>query len=321
MKETLRIVGKNILNFVIGMIIGIAVLMLFLYFRLGKLGFQKTYEEYYLHRMKLPSSSKIRYAFTGDIHGLKRDSMIFVTQAKSVYFYRKSTNPLRDNSQVIIFDESFPSFWEILLPQLGGLKEPSFRFLPVPKESHENKGREMQPLEAYDQEITDLDGNNTKEVVIFWINYRGASFLSKHVMIIYWDGKYKIAGMPPISKDVRLKIDRFTYEIKIANYYDKKVHNFATFSTDDLLYFKDIDKDGNTELIRGLMVWGEGEAHVDPHQYLFEVFKWENNDWEQIYWKNTNAPYILSPKIDVWKEDIKSFIEEYISKNLWTYED
>jgi hypothetical protein len=321
----LKAMGRSLLNnavsFVSGGVFGLAVIVLFLYFKFGSMGLQRTYEEYYLRAMELPPNSRIAYTFTGDMHGLKRDSMVVVTRTKNDDLYDETANPLADSSRVIIFDESFPSLWDVLVPQLGGLKQPSFEYVPRLRSSPAYEGivRQSQPLECYDEEVVDLDGNNAKEVIVYWIDFRGASAFLKHVVLIYWDGKYNVAGLPEISQEVLEKTGRDAHQVEVLNSYDKTILRFPGFTTDDLVYFKDVDGDGNVELIRGLMIWGEGESHADPHSILFEAFRWKNNSWREMYWENQAAPYVIFPKDGPYRS-IKSFIDEKSREGFEAYE-
>lgn len=322
--KILNSVGKNLIGFIVGVVLTSAILVLFLYVKLGKIDLQKTYEDYYISRMNLPRNAQIAKTFTGDIHGIKQDSSVFLTRGKSAFFYgeKQKADPIQDNSRIIIFDESFPRFWEILSNQMVSPKTPTFRFLPIAENSkryvEEAPFSEpgMSPLEAYDLEVVDLDNNNIKEIVSFWIDIPGGSFALLHPVIIYWDGRYRVTGMPPIPKEEVVKTG---YEnVEVRNYFDGKVYKFPTLTNDDLLFFKDINDDGYVELVRGLIIWGENETHIDPHQYLFEVFTWKRNSWEPMYWKNTNEPYFISPKLDLpTKVDKEGFLEEYLSKYLY----
>lgn len=305
--------------------IAFVTVVVFLLLKTGGISqFGKSFEEYYLRTLNIPSNNKITNTFTGDIHGFDKKSLIVLARGRDAFDYESGEiDAFSDNSKIFICDETFPGLWQLILPQLGGIKEPTFKFLPSMESVYEDNKNALKDnsFDAYKLKMIDFDHNNTKEVLTFWIDMAGGSASINHIMMIYWNGKYRVAGLPSIpileKKDRKYfkKIERPVIEVK--NYYDQTVNRFQGFYSDDIIYFYDVDIDNHVELIRGLMIWGEAEDHYDAHRYLFEVFKWNHDEWEPVRFSNNF--YFVSRRIDLFHEDMRKYIENTLSKRCNYY--
>ena len=168
-------------------------------------------------------------------------------------------------------------------------------------------------LFIYEKDVSDLDNDGKKEIVLRVLTPPCGSGADVYNLIFAKiSGRYQlVASLPDIAyfKDViqsgdeatlvKSKVeakekpeDFFQPQSRILKLNKQEVQEVVYASTDYLLDFKDIDDDGVKELVAAKMLWefDEGcfekkfedpncECHFCPHHWLVGVYKYEGGDF------------------------------------------
>lgn len=199
-----------------------------------------------------------------DIHGLGNDSFVYL-------IYMPNSEGLYSRRGLVVYDRATKSFLDILLRRAPGYLE-AFRL--VFDVNYPGKAPIEELLIPSDILLTDLDNDNVKEILTYWITY-WADRKTTYLTVVTWDGKYKLSATYPnvLAEDDRNPdLIAETYDIKILPTGD--IYQLVGLTQCSVSVFGDFDLDPEQELLLSIPFWNfdlDG-GFLAPHRHEIALY-------------------------------------------------